>query len=110
MSHLRSCIFERGTVQHLKGIQKERPCGGFCLVISLSDTLILRSPHLERARINNPAKEESVSWTSLLSAACKIGHVFKPINSLPLQTPTQKANKTHLLKPKEIKHMGLGWS
>lgn len=60
--------------------------------------------------INNAAKEECASWTPLLSTACKIRHVFKPLISLPLQTPIQKANKTQLLKPKEIKRTGLGWS
>ena len=47
MSHLHACICEGGTAQHLKSIRKERLCGGFHLVISLSDTPILGSPHPE---------------------------------------------------------------
>lgn len=110
MSHLCAFIFARGTAQHLKGIRKKRLCGGFHLVISLSDAPILASPHPERGRINNGAKEESVSWTCLLSAAWEIRHVCQPIIRLPLQIPVQKANKTQLSKPKEIERIGLGWS
>lgn len=91
------------TELHLKRIWMERLCGCFHLVVSLSDTLILESPHPDWAQINNLGKEGSVSRTSLISTACSILHVFKPISSLPLQTPLQKANRTQLLKPKGIK-------
>lgn len=97
-----------------KGFEWKGFCGCFYLVISLSHTdlisarLILESPYPEWAQINNPGKEESVSWTSDISAACNTQHVFKPISSLPLRTPVQKANRTQLLKPKHIKCVGFG--
>lgn len=84
----------------------ERLCGCFHLVISLSDILILESP--EWAQINNLEKEESVTWTLLISTACSTHNVFKPISSLALQTPVQKANRTQLLKPKDVKWVGFG--
>lgn len=95
MSHLRDCICEWGTAQYLKVIWKERLCAGFHPVISLSDTLILGSPHSEWARIINPAKEESVFWTAVLSWKMHQANI-----SLTLQTPVWKANKTQLLKQK----------
>lgn len=91
---------------HLKRIWMERLCGCFPLVNSLSDILLLESP--EWAQINNLEKEESVSWTLLISAACNTHNVFKSISSLPLQTPVQKANRTQLLKPKDIKWVRFG--
>lgn len=96
MSHLRDCICEWGTAQYLKVIWKERLCAGFHPVISLSDTLILGSPHSGWARIINPAKKESVFWTAVLSWKMHQANI-----SLPLQTPVWKANKTQLLKQKK---------
>lgn len=90
---------------HLKRIWMERLCGCFHLLISLTHwfwNLCTQSEHKQHG------KEESVFWTSFISAAPNIHFVFKPIFSLPLQTPVQKANMTQLLKPKDNKCVGLG--
>lgn len=106
VSHLSDNVFE-----HETALEKDLNGKALWMLSSGNEFKWHTDSGISASRVStnkHHGKEESVSWTSFISAAPNIHLVFKPISSLPLQTPVQKANMIRLLKPKDNKCVRLG--